>query len=103
MPIDPHLVIYPRNRIKRLVRVLHDGTLVAPTEFSIAELELHDGTITYGIRYNENEWNEDNPDLGYPTCRPGNPTWFLLPNVATLVPVLTSIFGVGGIVHLPKP
>ena len=93
MPINPQDVIFPRNRIKRIVRVLHDGVLNTPNDFSIAELEFHDNTTGFGIRHNMNEWNEENPDLGYPTCRPGNPTWFILPDMETLLPALNQIFG----------
>jgi hypothetical protein len=91
MPISPQNVIYPKNRIKR-VSILHDGTLNPPYEFSIAELEFHDGTKAIGIRHNINDWNDNNPDLGYPTCRPGNPTWFILPDINKLLPTLISIF-----------
>ena len=92
MPFSPWDVIYPQNRIARVINVLHDGTLNEPSEFSIAELELQDGGTAFGIRHNMNLWNEENPDLGYPTCRPGNPTWFILPNINTLLPVLNQVF-----------
>jgi hypothetical protein len=92
MPFNPTDVIYPQNRIRRVIRVLHDGTVNPPHEFSIAEIELQDNSTCFGLRHNTNEWNEDNPDLGYPTCRPGNPTWFILPDVADLLPVLNRVF-----------
>lgn len=94
MPFNPQDVIYPMSRIKRVVRVLHDGVLNSPHEFSIAELEFHDNSTAFGIRHNLNEWNEENPDLGYPTCRPGNPTWFILPDVDDLLPVLNQLFSI---------
>lgn len=93
MPYNPIEVIYPQNRIRRVIRVLHDGTVNQPHEFSIAEIELQNDDTCFGIRYNENDWNEGNPDLGYPTVRPGNPTWFILPEIQTLLPVLNRIFG----------
>lgn len=93
MPFDPVDVIYPMNRIRRIVRVLHDGTRNPPNDFSIAEIELKNNSTVIGIRHNMNDWNEDNPDLGYPTCRPGNPTWFILPNMDDLLPVLNTLFG----------
>jgi hypothetical protein len=91
-PINPMDVIYPQNRISHVVRVLHDGTVNAPHEFSIAEIELRDGSRCFGLRHNENEWNENNPDLGYPTCRPGNPTWFILPDTKPLLQVMNVVF-----------
>lgn len=84
------------NRIKRVIKVLHDGTVNSPNEFSIAELEFLDNSRGFGIRHNMNEWNEGNPNLGYPTCRPGNPTWFILPDTQTLLPVLNQVFGNSG-------
>ena len=47
MPYNPQDVIYPQNRIKRVIRVLHDGTQNNPEDFSIALLELQDGTEAY--------------------------------------------------------
>ena len=92
MPHNPIDVIYPQNRISHVVEVLHDGTVNEPNEFSIARIQLNNGVIVNGIRYNMNEWNEDNPDIGYPTCRPGNPTWFILPEIVDLLPVLNKVF-----------
>lgn len=92
MPHNPIDVIYPQNRISHVVEVLHDGTVNEPYEFSIARIQLNNGVIVNGIRYNMNEWNEDNPDIGYPTCRPGNPTWFILPEIEDLLPVLNNVF-----------
>jgi hypothetical protein len=94
MPHNPIDVIYPQNRISHVVEVLHDGTVNEPNEFSIARIQLNNGVIVNGIRYNMNEWNEDNPDIGYPTCRPGNPTWFILPEIEDLLPVLNNVFKV---------
>ncbi len=93
MPHDPHTVVFPANRIKRIIRVLHDGTRNTPDEFSIAELEFHDGSTGFGLRHNMNYWNDDNPDIGYPTVRPGNPTWFILPDIADLLAVMNHVFG----------
>ncbi|WP_147368063.1 hypothetical protein [Fibrisoma montanum] len=92
MPYNPKDVVYPQNRIKRVVRVLHDGTQIAPDSFSIAELELQNGEIVFGLRHNYNYWNEGNPDIGYPTVRPGNPTWFILPDVNALLQVMNIVF-----------
>ena len=89
--IPPSLVIYPKSRIKS-VKVLYDGTLAPFNEFSLAELELLNGSKVIGIRHDRNEWNENDEEKGYPTCRPGNPTWFILPNIKTLLPVLNKIF-----------
>lgn len=91
-PFNPINVIYPQNRIRRVIRVLHDGTVNAPHEFSIAELELQDNSTCFGLRHNINEWNEDNPDIGYPTCRPGNPTWFILPDTDDLLTIMIQVF-----------
>lgn len=91
-PFNPKTVIYPKNRIRRVIEVLHDGTNENPSQFSIAKLELNDGSTCYGLRHNMNEWNENNPDIGYPTCRPGNPTWFILPDVKNLLTVLNREF-----------
>lgn len=91
-PFNPLEVIYPKNKIRQIIRVLHDGIVNPPEGFCIAELELHDGTRCYGLRHNWNDWNDDNPDIGYPTCRPGNPTWFILPEPEILLPVLNRIF-----------
>lgn len=77
-PISPHTAIYPKNKFKS-VRVLHDGTRQTPHDFSIAEIELHDGSKRIGFRLTWNDWN-DNPDKGYPLVRPGNPSWLLLPH-----------------------
>lgn len=90
--IPPAKVIYPKSRI-RSVKVLYDGTLSPFYEFSIAELELHDGNKVIGIRHDRNTWNENDEEKGYPTCRPGNPTWFILPEITSLTAVLTNIFG----------
>ena len=92
MPYSPQDVIYPQNRIRRVVRVLHDGTQNIPDGFSIAELEFHNGTRAFGLRHDINYWNEDNPDIGYPTVRPGNPTWFILPDVRELLQVMNQVF-----------
>jgi hypothetical protein len=91
-PFRPVDVIFPQNRIKKVIEVLHDGTTNSPYEFSIAKLELKNGNTCYGLRYNINEWNENNPDLGYPTCRPGNPTWFILPDENDLLKVMNKVF-----------
>ncbi|MCW3116838.1 MAG: hypothetical protein JWM28_920 [Chitinophagaceae bacterium] len=91
-PFNPLDVIFPKNRILRVVRVLHDGIINNPIGFCIAELELHDGIHCFGIRHNWNDWNEENPDIGYPTCRPGNPTWFILPNPQELIFVMNNVF-----------
>lgn len=91
-PFNPRDVVFPKNRIKRVIRVLHDGTVKRPHEFSIAELELHDNSKCFGLRHNFNGWNEDNPGIGYPTCRPGNPTWFILPDTQDLLSVMNKVF-----------
>jgi len=93
MPISPATIVFPASRIRRIIRIIHDGTVNAPFEFSLAELEFHDNSTAIGIRNNMNDWNENNPDLGYPTCRPGNPTWFMLPDIQLLLPVLNQAFG----------
>lgn len=101
MPHDPHTVVFPANRIRRVVKVLHDGTRKVPNEFSIAQLELHGGHQCYGLRYNMNLWNAGNPHIGYPTVRPGNPTWFILPDIDKLLPVLNQVFGNGNSTSKP--
>ncbi len=88
MSHKPQDVIYPKNRIKRVVRVLHDGT-ESGNEFSLAELELHDGTHLYGIRHDYSYWNDNNPELGSPSSF-GRPTWFILPDLAILLPMLNE-------------
>ncbi|WP_338867966.1 hypothetical protein WBJ53_16255 [Spirosoma sp. SC4-14] len=92
MPYNPKDVVYPKNRIKKVIRVLHDGTQSTPDGFSIAEIELQNGEKVFGLRHNYNYWNEDNPDIGYPTVRPGNPTWFILPDVNALQQVINTVF-----------
>jgi hypothetical protein len=92
MPFNPSDVIFPQNRIRRVIRVLHDGTQNDPEEFSIAEIEFIDGSTGFGLRHNMNWWNEGNPDIGYPTCRPGNPTWFILPDVQDFLLVMNRVF-----------
>ena len=86
----PHQAIYPKSRI-RSVRVLYDGT-VTGLEFSIAELELIDGSIAHGIRHDRNEWNENDDEKGYPVVRGGLPSWFIMPPMSALLPVLNKVF-----------
>lgn len=92
MPHNPIDVIFPKSKIRRVIRVLHDGTINPPHDFSIAELEFNNGTTGFGLRHNMNKWNEGNPDIGYPTCRPGNPTWFILPDIQELLRVMNVVF-----------
>ena len=89
--IPPSSVIYPKSRFKN-IRVLYDGTKSPYNEFSIAELELIDGRKTIGLRQDRNKWNESDEEKGYPTCRPGNPTWFIIPDINILLPVLNELF-----------
>ncbi len=80
----PSQAIYPKNRIKK-VTVLYDGSANPNHEFSIAKLELHDGTIAYGVRHDRNEWNENTEENGYPVVRGGLPSWFIMPKVDDLL------------------
>ena len=95
MPYNAQDVIYPQNWISHVVEVLHEDPPGNEDGFSIALLELRDGSQVYGLRHNYNYWNEDNPDIGYPTVRPGNPTWFILPNITDLLNVMNRIFNRG--------
>ena len=88
----PSDAIYPMKHIKS-VRVLYDGTQPGHLEFSIAELELHDGSRVIGIRHDRNEWNENNEENGYPVVRGGLPSWFILPPMNNLLPELIRLFG----------
>lgn len=93
MPLTPPAdAIFPKKHIKS-VRVLYDGTKPPYCEFSIAELELKNGSIAIGIRHDRNEWNETTEENGYPVVRGGRPSWFILPNINTLLPVLQQLFG----------
>jgi hypothetical protein len=76
----------------RNVNVLYDGTTHPFLEFSLAELELHDGSVVIGIRHDRNEWNENNEENGYPVVRGGRPSWFILPQMTALLPVLNHVF-----------
>jgi hypothetical protein len=75
----PSAAIYPKSRIKRIIQILYDGTQPGHLEFSIAELELHNGEKVRGIRYDRSTWS-NNPENGYPLVRGGRPSWFILPN-----------------------
>jgi hypothetical protein len=88
----PADAIFPKSRIKK-VRVLYDGTVSPFNEFSIAELELYNGDKVIGIRHDRNEWNETTEENGYPVVRGGRPSWFILPDMAFLLPELNKIFG----------
>lgn len=92
MAFNPEEVIFPLNRIRRVIQVFHDGTQNDPEDFSIAELEFTDGTTGIGIRHNYSYWNENNPDLGSPTSF-GRPAWFILPPMDDLLPILNQKFG----------
>ena len=87
----PAQAIFPKNRIKS-VTVLYDGTQPPYHEFSIAELELHNGEKAIGIRHDRNEWNENTEENGYPVVRGGRPSWFIVPNMKLLLPVLNQVF-----------
>lgn len=75
----PIEAVYPKNRIKRIVEIIYDGTFPGHHEFSIARLELIDGVFVIGIRHDRNEWNETTEEKGYPVVRGGRPSWFILP------------------------
>lgn len=87
----PNQAIYPKSKIKN-VRVLYDGTINQQMEFSLAELTLHNGDVVIGIRHDRNEWNENNDENGYPVVRGGKPSWFILPDINNLLPVLNAEF-----------
>ncbi|MFI5138878.1 MAG: hypothetical protein ACHQIM_13730 [Sphingobacteriales bacterium] len=76
----------------RSVNVLYDGTQPPYLEFSLAELELHNGDVVIGIRHDRNEWNENTEENGYPVVRGGRPSWFILPDIDILLPELTRLF-----------
>jgi hypothetical protein len=91
MPLTPpSQAIYPKKYIKK-VNVLYDGTKPPYNEFSIAELELHDGKKAIGIRHDRNTWNEKNQNKGYPTVRGGRPSWLIVPDIDRLLPILNDI------------
>jgi hypothetical protein len=93
MPLTPPSdAIYPMSRI-RTVNVLYDGTQPPHHEFSLAELELHNGDHVLGIRHDRNEWNENTEENGYPVVRGGRPSWFILPDINILLPELKRLFG----------
>jgi len=87
--IPPHQAIYPKSKIKN-VTVLHDGTQPPFNEFSIAELEFHDGSKAIGIRNDRNDWNENTEEKGYPVVRGGLPSWFVLPKDIKAVAAILS-------------
>lgn len=87
----PSQAIFPKSRIKK-VTVLYDGTKSPHLEFSIAELELHNGHKAIGIRHDRNEWNENTEENGYPVVRGGRPSWFIMPDIDALLPVLNQVF-----------
>jgi len=87
----PSNAIYPKNRIRKIT-VLYDGTKPPYNEFSIAELELLNGTTAIGIRHDRNEWNATTNKNGYPVVRGGRPSWFILPDINALLPVLNEVF-----------
>jgi hypothetical protein len=91
----PSDAIYPKKHIKS-VRVIYDGTKAPFNEFSIAELELHNGDKAIGIRHDRNEWNENNEENGYPVVRGGLPSWFIMPEISQVLPVLNQLFGTQG-------
>jgi hypothetical protein len=92
MPLTPPSeAIYPKSKFKK-VTVLYDGTQHPYLEFSIAQIELHNGEHVIGIRHDRNRWNANNDENGYPVVRFGRPTWFILPDMASLMPVLTTIY-----------
>lgn len=88
----PADAIYPKKHIKS-VNVLYDGTLPGNNEFSLAELELHNGQKVIGVRHDRNEWNENNEENGYPVVRGGLPSWFILPDIALFLTELNRVFG----------
>lgn len=90
---SPNEAIYPKKRIKKISKVLYDGTQPNENEFSIAELELLDGRKVIGIRHDRNEWNKNTEENGYPVVRGGRPSWFILPDIKFLLPKLTELFG----------
>lgn len=89
--IPPQDAIYPKSRFNKIT-VLYDGTKTG-LEFSIAEIELKDGSTVIGIRHDRNEWNENDDEKGYPVVRGGRPSWFVLPDPSKLLPVLNQVFG----------
>jgi len=84
--ISPHDVLSPKTQIKRIVSVIHDGTITGD-EFSLAELELHSGEIVIGIRHDYSEWSKDK-DKGFPLVRGVYPCWFILPDLVRLDTVI---------------
>jgi hypothetical protein len=75
--IDPEDVLSPKNRVKKVVRVLHDGgenSLAVAILDYIHEDGKHDPAVV-AIR-----WNGSADDtLGFPSVRQ-YPVWFLLPD-----------------------
>ncbi len=95
MPLTPPKdAIYPASKISK-VKVLYDGTKAPFHEFSIAELTLKDGTKAIGVRHDRNVWNTTTVERGYPVVRGGRPSWFIMPNMPALLPILNSIFNAG--------
>ena len=84
--VSPHNVLSPKTQIKRIVSVIHDGTINGD-EFSLAELELHNGDIVIGIRHDYSYWSK-NPDKGYPLIMGQYPCWFILPELNKLSVVI---------------
>jgi hypothetical protein len=78
-PFDPSLIRSPKSRVNKVIAVIHNG-LITGTNISVVELELKNGTIVFGFRWDISYWSS-NPNLGYPSSR-GNPTWFIIPKPA---------------------
>src|SRR5690242_5885203 len=85
----PSNAVYPKKYIKN-VNVLYDGTVRGGLEFSIAKLELQSGGFAIGIRHDRNEWNENTEEKGYPVVRGGLPSWFIMPDMNALLPILNE-------------
>lgn len=91
---SPEKAIYPKKHIKK-VTVLYNGSRNPKHEFSIAKLELHNGSTAIGVRHDRNEWNENTEEKGYPTVRGGLPSWFILPNMKDLLTELNKLENAG--------
>lgn len=79
----------PKSLIRDVIEVIYNGA-EHDTNFTIVRLQLIDYTQVYGIRYNRNNLNPNNPELGYPTIR-GHETWLILPDLESMLPILNQL------------
>ena len=86
---NPIEIKSPKSLIREVLEVVYNGEEHG-TNFTIVRLLLNDDSEVYGIRYNRNNLNPNNPELGYPTIR-GHETWLILPDLVSMLPILNEL------------